>query len=86
MAFSVLESWGLGNTMQIIMIEVFSFVHLCLFTYFCAVVFEFYTFARDDPSMIDKEHREQAAAEKSAAAERHRQALEAQRKREQTNS
>lgn len=56
-AFSVLETWGLGNTMQIIVIEVVSFIHLILFTYFTAVCFEYYTFARDDPKMIDMEHK-----------------------------
>ena len=71
-AFMVLEAWGLGTSMQIIVIEVVSFIHLCMFVYFCAVTFEYYTFARDDPTMIDREHKNQAAADKASAAARKR--------------
>lgn len=70
--FSVLAAWGWSSWVQIFATEVVTGVHLCLFIYFCAVVFEYYTFARDDPKMIDAEHAFQASAEKKAAAERKR--------------
>ena len=46
-----------------------------MFIYFGAVAFEYYTFARDDPAMIDREHANQASSEKKAAADRKRAEL-----------
>ena len=52
--FIVLKAWGLGTWVQIFVIELLSVIHLAMFVYFCAVSFEYYTFARDDPAMIDR--------------------------------
>ena len=84
MAFRVIAAWGLGSGLQIALIEVLSLVHLCMFAYFCAISFEYYTFARDDPAMIDREHAAAAASEKKAAAERRR--AELARKKQQEES
>ena len=70
--FTVLTAWGLGTWVQILLMEFLSFTHLIMFTYFISIAFEYYTFARDDPSMIDREHEAMAADAKKAAAERKR--------------
>ncbi len=56
--------------MQVLVIELLSFVHMITFGYFCAISYEYYAYARDDPAMIDEEHNLQAAREKKAAADR----------------
>eukprot|EP00353_Schmidingerella_taraikaensis_P002625 CAMPEP_0185581090 /NCGR_PEP_ID=MMETSP0434-20130131/18096_1 /TAXON_ID=626734 ORGANISM="Favella taraikaensis, Strain Fe Narragansett Bay" /NCGR_SAMPLE_ID=MMETSP0434 /ASSEMBLY_ACC=CAM_ASM_000379 /LENGTH=103 /DNA_ID=CAMNT_0028199541 /DNA_START=304 /DNA_END=615 /DNA_ORIENTATION=+ len=83
MAFSALKAWGLGEGFRIFLIECLSGVHLFMFIYFCAVAFEYYTFARDDPAMIDREHKNAAASEKAAAAARRRELLDRQRHEEE---
>ena len=69
-------AWGMGTWVQIFFIELLSIVHLGLFCYFSYVAHEYYTMARDDPVMIDKEHREQAEAEKKTAIERKKAQLD----------
>ena len=54
---AALEAMGLGNGMQIAIIEVLSFVHLAMFIYFCSVSYEWWSVANDDPAMIDAEHK-----------------------------
>ena len=76
---SVVMSWGLGTAVATVLIEVVTLIHLIMFVYFCAVAFEYYTYARDDPNMIDAEHAALAAAEKKAAAERKRAELAKQK-------
>jgi len=49
---------------------VLSITHLILFCYYCAIAYEYYQMACDDPAMIEAEHRAQAASEKKAAADR----------------
>ena len=79
-AFRALKAWGFAEWVQIFFVEVFSFIHLVLFCYLCAVAYEYYAMARDDPTMIDAEHKSQATAEKAAAAERKKKELERQKK------
>ena len=50
--FRVAVLWGLGNGITIALTEVVTLVHLVLFCYFCAIAYESYTMALDDPSMI----------------------------------
>ena len=71
--FRVAEAWGLGTWVQILLIEVLSAVHLGLFVYLCAISYEYYCMACDDPSMIQAEHDRLASEEKHAAGERKRQ-------------
>ena len=66
----MLTAWGLGTWVQIVLMEFLSLLHLLMFTYFISISFEYYTFARDDPQMIDREHNALAADAKKAAAER----------------
>ena len=70
--FKIISIWGLGEEMQIALIEVLSIVHLGLFIYLCAVAYEYYCMACDDPAMIQREHDQQAEQEKTAAADRKR--------------
>ena len=48
-AFRALKAWGLTEWVQIFFVEVFSLIHLILFCYLCAVAYEYYAMARDDP-------------------------------------
>ena len=47
--FKLVASWGMGSTMQIFLFEIFSVVHLTMFSYFCAVAYEYYRIAADNP-------------------------------------
>ena len=69
--FKLVSSWGMGNALQILLLELFSVVHLGMFCYFCSVAYEYYTMAADDPSMIDAEHRRMAEEEKSQIGRAH---------------
>ena len=80
-AFSAVASWGLGTAMQVLFVEALSLVHIVMFCYFCAIAYEYYAYARDDPAMIDAEHNRQATQEKKAALDR-KKAKEAQQKQE----
>ena len=73
--FRVIEAWGLGTWVQILLIEVLSAIHLGLFIYLCAISYEYYCMACDDPGMIQAEHDRLASEEKAAAGERKRKEL-----------
>ena len=47
--FRVIANWGWSSAVQIFVIELVSVIHLAMFTYFCAVAYEFYSMAADDP-------------------------------------
>ena len=66
----IAESWGMGSGLQIALVEILSLSHLVMFCYFSAIAHEYYTMGRDDPAMIDAEHKRLAAEEKKAAADR----------------
>ena len=78
--FEIVAAWGLGTGMQIFIVEVLSAIHLGLFIYLCAIAYEYYCMACDDPEMIQSEHNRQADEEKKAAAERKREQLSKQDK------
>ena len=63
--FPLVASWDtMGSGMQIAFIEVLSMAHLAMFSYFCAIAYEYYCLACDDPKMIEAEHNIQADREK----------------------
>ena len=55
---------------QILIVEFIALSHLVIFLYFSAVAYEHYQISRDNPGMIDAEHKRLANKEKLAAAER----------------
>ena len=55
-AFKLIESWGMGDAVQVAFIEICSILHLLLSFYFCAIAYEWYCIACDDPKMIEQEH------------------------------
>ena len=63
--FKIVSGWGMGNAVQILLLELLSVTHLALFSYFCSIAYEYYTMAADDPEMIDAEHRQMAEEEKA---------------------
>ena len=78
---ATLAAWGLSSSMQIAIIEILSIIHLIMFIYFCSVSYEWWSVSRDDPAMIDAEHKAQAAADKKAAADRKKAKEDAEKQR-----
>ena len=55
--FGAFENLGFGESMQVIVFEVLSAIHMIMSCYFCVIAHEYYNLARDDPAMIDREHK-----------------------------
>ena len=85
--FSALENMGFGASMQVIVFEVLSAIHMIMSCYFSVIAHEYYNMARDDPAMIDREHKILASKEKQAAKDRKNAKIAKQKKNdEQTNN